>query len=189
VADPRRAGRVDRNDAEDATVNLLMALGYDIMDPALRDTPGRVARAWMEFLDGDGFTSRTFHVERSDEMVVLRGITGWSMCEHHLLPFSYTATVAYVPSDDQVLGVSKLARFVREAGGALQLQERMGVQVADAIEQAVPTAGVAVRLQGVHLCMVMRGVKAAEAEFVTTVLRGVLQAPAARAEFLAAASS
>lgn len=188
MADARRTRVVQQPAVKSATLSLLVALGYDPSDPALVDTPGRVARAWSELLDADaGNTDRVFHVERSDEMVVLRGITGWSFCEHHLLPFSYDATVAYVPAAGVIVGLSKLARMVRKHGAALQLQERLASQVADEVEATTKATGVAVRITGVHLCTVMRGVRAEQAEFITTVVRGTLRAPAARAEFLAAA--
>lgn len=189
MSDARRRHKVQHDAAAKATRALLLALGYDTGSPDLADTPARVARAWAELLDADaGKTDRVFHVERSDEMVVLRGITGWSFCEHHLLPFSYVASVAYVPQAGTIVGLSKLARMVRKHGAALQLQERMASQVADEIELTTEAKGVAVRITGVHMCTVMRGVKAEQAEFVTTVVRGVLREPAARAEFLTAAS-
>ena len=177
-----------------ATRSLLVALGYDPTDPDLTDTPARVARAWAEMLDADaGHTQRIFMADSVDEMVVLRGVTGWSVCEHHLLPFSYVAAVAYVPALDEghspIVGLSKLARIVRRHGAALQVQERMTQQVADDVEQTTGARGVGVRISGVHLCAVMRGVRAEQAELVTTVLRGYLrESAAARAEFLDAAS-
>ena len=196
MTDPRRSHPVRVQAVARATRSLLVALGYDPDDAAVRDTPERVARAWRELLDADpGSTSTAFHAPGMDELVVLRGITGWSVCEHHLLPFSYSATVAYLPEEDtnggaRILGLSKLARLVRRSGASLQLQERMTSQVADAIEEATRARGVGVRVTGVHLCAVMRGVKAEQAEFVTTVVRGLLRENAAlRGEFLSAAGS
>ena len=127
---------MDQAAAAEATQQLLGALGYDHTDPDLADTPKRVAKAWAEVLDADtGNTLRAFRTEPTDEMVVLRGITGWSVCEHHLLPFSYVASVGYVPLIDHggkssIIGLSKLARMVRKHGAALQVQERMATQVA-----------------------------------------------------------
>jgi GTP cyclohydrolase I len=193
VTDARRKGKVNDMRVKHAIRDLLIGLGYDPIDPALEGTPGRVARAWAELLDADpGTTDTAFASPAVDELVVLRGITGWSMCEHHLLPFSYRATVAYLPAVDddasRLLGLSKLARLVRAAGASLQLQERMTAQVADGIEAATKARGVAVRITGVHLCAVMRGVRASDAEFVTTVVRGSIREDAAqRAEFLSAA--
>ena len=190
MSDPRRHYDVRLDDAAEAITDLLIALGYDPdADPSLLDTPMRVARAWAELLDADtGDTARAFDAEGMDEMVVLRGITGWSMCEHHLLPFSYIASVAYIPSG-KVLGLSKLARVVRRYGAALQLQERMTEQVADELERVTSASGVGVTIRGVHLCAVMRGVKSEQSEFVTTVLRGGMKSsPEVRAEFLRAAA-
>lgn len=193
MSDGRRTGAVQLLAATAATERLLAALGYDTTDPDLRDTPGRVARAWKELLDADtGATDRAFDTTATDEMVVLRGITGWSVCEHHLLPFSYVAAVGYVPSlnggaKSRILGLSKLARIVRRHAAALQVQERMTQLVADDLVSATGARGVAVRISGVHLCAVMRGVHAEQAEFVTTALRGVMLEPAPRAEFLDAA--
>lgn len=200
MSDPRRSGSVDVPRATIAVLDLLTALGYDPSDPSLVDTPDRVARAWAELLDADtGGVTRSFQTAAMDEMVVLRGITGWSICEHHLLPFSFRAAVGYIPrlSDGglpppagqaTILGLSKLARVVRRHAAALQLQERMTAQIADTIEEAAHPRGVAVRVEGVHLCAVMRGVQAEQAEFVTTDLRGAfMDKPEARAEFLAAA--
>lgn len=189
MSDERRTSEVQTWKVRLAVNDLLIGLGYDPADPALVDTPGRVARAWAELLDADPPTLTAFDTEAVDEMVVLRGITGWSICEHHLLPFSYTATVAYLPAVEngrsRILGLSKLARLVRQRGHALQLQERMATQVADAIERETGAYGVGVRIRGTHLCAVMRGVRAEDAEFVTTALRGSMRTnPAQRAEFL-----
>lgn len=189
MTDLRRRGEVQPALVQRATTDLLIGLGYDPDDQALVDTPARVARAWVELLDADPPRITAFDVAPVDEMVVLRNVTGWSVCEHHLLPFSYTATVAYMPRVEQgrsrILGLSKLARLVRQQGHALQLQERMASQVADAIMRETLADGVGVRIRGVHLCAVMRGVRASEAEFVTTSLLGSMRTEAAqRAEFL-----
>lgn len=168
-----------------AVTSLLVAIGEDPERPGLKDTPMRVARFWAEFLNSDqGQLDRVFP-DSFDEMVVLRGVRFFSLCEHHLLPFFGTAAVAYIPNGEGVLGLSKLARIVRKHAGRLQVQERMAKEVADEVEELTAAKGVGVSLSGLHLCAAMRGVRALDAQFVTNVLRGAMRNdPAARAEFL-----
>ena len=182
---------VDRQMTADAVDLLLHAIGEDPEREGLRDTPARVARFWAEFLDGDhGTVNRIFPQEGAhyDEMIVLRGIRFYSLCEHHLLPFSGTATVGYIPNGAGLLGLSKLARIVRRHAAALQVQERLTAQVADEVQELTCALGVGVYVTAVHLCAAMRGVRSEDSEFVTSVMRGVLLSkPEARAEFLALA--
>ena len=174
-----------------ATHLLLEAIGEDPDREGLRDTPARVARFWAEFMDGDhGTVNRIFPQEGAhyDEMIVLRGIRFYSLCEHHLLPFTGTATVGYVPNGAGLLGLSKLARIVRRHAASLQVQERLTAQVADEVMELTGALGVGVYIEAVHLCAAMRGVRSEDSAFVTSVMRGVLLTkPEARAEFLSLA--
>jgi GTP cyclohydrolase I len=122
---------------------------------------------------------------RYDEMVVLRDVAYTSLCEHHLLPFSGTATVAYVPSE-RVVGISKLARLVDCYARRLQLQERLTTQVADTLVDVLEPKGVGVVIRGTHSCMTCRGV-GKSGELVTSALRGLMLEPQARAELLSLA--
>lgn len=167
---------------------LLRWIGENPNRDGLIDTPRRVMDSWMEMTKGidespQEILSRTFDVEH-DQMVVLRGISFTSLCEHHVLPFVGTADVAYVPTVE-VVGISKLARLVECFARRLQVQERMTNQIADAIEEHLATQGVGVVLRAHHACMGCRGVRQSEAVMVTSALRGImLEDAGARAEFL-----
>lgn len=166
-------------------------LGVPVDHPGLKDTPSRVGRAWWEMLEGyrmdpKDILSRAFPGENYDQMIVLRDVPFYSTCEHHLLPFSGVATVGYIPRGDAVVGLSKLARLVDAYSRRLQIQERMTVQIADALEENLNPLGLGVVVRATHDCMVCRGVKKPGAEMVTSVLRGaVIEDSAVRAEFMA----
>jgi GTP cyclohydrolase I len=174
-------------DIEDAITTLLRYIGEDPSRDGLRDAPTRVARAWREMTRGyeddpAEILARTFE-ESSDEMIVLRGISFYSTCEHHLLPFYGTATVGYLPG--KVVGISKLARLVECFARRLQIQERMTRQIAEAIETHLDARGVGVILRAHHLCMGCRGVRQEETEMVTSSMLGTLRSDAtSRSEFL-----
>jgi GTP cyclohydrolase I len=181
--DPRRP--VDADHARHATAALLSALGHDDRAGTFR-TPDRVAAFWAEFLAPEPFALTAFDAEGADEMVTQVGIPFYSVCEHHLLPFFGEACVAYVPNG-KIVGLSKLARLVQWHARRPQNQERITTLVADALVEGLGAQGVGVQLRARHLCMEMRGVRAAGAETVTTAVRGVFRTDAAaRAEFLAA---
>jgi len=175
------------NEAVTAVETLLRWVGEDPDRDGLLDTPARVAKALREMTSGyledpAEILSRTFE-ETSDEMVILRGITFQSMCEHHLLPFLGTATVGYLPG--KVVGISKLARLVNCFARRLQIQERLTRQIADAVEKHLEARGVAVVIRAQHLCMACRGVRQQESEMVTSAMLGTLRSDAtSRAEFL-----
>lgn len=167
---------------------LLVAIGEDPDRDGLRDTPKRWARWWQEFLEvekRDTWTS--FDALRTDQMVVVRNIAAWSLCEHHLLPFSCDVSVGYLATG-KLLGLSKLVRIVRSCTQSLQMQERLVEEIAAAVHAATGSESVAVVVRGKHLCMAMRGVRDGKADMVTSVMRGTfLQDSAAREEFLALA--
>jgi GTP cyclohydrolase I len=175
--------------AADAARELLLALGEDPRRDGLRDTPRRVAKAYAELLTPQPFSPTTFpNDEGYDELVVARDIPFNSLCEHHMLPFQGVAHVGYLPGE-RIVGLSKLGRVVELFARRLQVQERLTVQIADFINAALEPAGVAVVAEGVHMCSVMRGVKKANAEMVTSAMRGVFRDdPKTRAEFMSLVS-
>ena len=181
-----RAHGVDLVRAERAVTDLLAALGQDPASEQLLDTPRRVAATYAELLTPAPFTPTTFpNDEGYDELVLVRAIPFQSLCEHHLLPFVGVAHVGYLPAD-RILGLSKLARVVELFSRRLQLQERLTTQVADWLQDQLAPKGVGVVLEAAHLCMSLRGVRAAGTHTVTSALHGLLRSdPRSRQEFLA----
>jgi GTP cyclohydrolase I len=181
-------GAVDLEAIEGAVRTILRAVGEDPDRPGLLDTPRRVARMYEEMFAGlHKDPARHLQVtfpENYDEMVLVRDIEFTSMCEHHLLPFSGVAHVAYIPKEC-VTGLSKLARVVEEVARRPQVQERMTHMIADLIEQELHTSGVAVVLEAEHSCMSIRGVHKPGAKTVTSALRGLFKKnQSSRAEFM-----
>ncbi len=172
--------------AERAVADLLVALGKDPTDEHLSGTPGRVARAYAEMLTPRAFDLTTFpNDEGYDELVLARDIPVQSLCEHHLLPFQGVAHVGYLPGA-RILGLSKLARIVEHFARDLQVQERLTQEVADRLHADLAPKGVGVVIEAEHLCMSLRGVRAAGSRTVTSAVRGVLRDDArSRQEFLA----
>ena len=170
---------------ESAVVDFLQALGVDLDDESLRDTPRRVAAAFAELLTPLPFEPTTFpNTEGYDELVVARSIPFHSLCERHLLPFTGVAHVAYLPGD-RIVGLSKLGRVVESFARRLQVQERMTVQIADWVEEFLQPRGVGVVLEAEHLCMSLRGVQKPGTITVTSALHGLVRDDArTRQEFL-----
>lgn len=185
--DLRRPLRFDTAKVEKAVRMILEAIGEEPDREGLRETPARVARAYAELCWGVG-RSPTEELDKSfesetDEMVVVRDIPFYSLCEHHLLPFVGRAHVAYIPSEGRITGLSKLARAVEIASHRPQVQERLTAQVADAVMAAMRPQGVLVCVEAEHLCMTMRGVRKPGTLAVTSAVRGVfLEDAATRAE-------
>jgi GTP cyclohydrolase IA len=177
---------VDLGRAERAVTDLLTALGQDPASEQLLETPRRVAAGYAELLTPAPFTPTTFpNDEGYDELVLVRAIPFRSLCQHHLLPFTGVAHVGYLPAD-RILGLSKLARVVELFARRLQLQERLTNQVADWLQTQLEPKGVGVVLEAEHLCMTLRGVRAAGAHTVTSALHGLLRSdPRSRQEFFA----
>jgi GTP cyclohydrolase IA len=175
---PPRRKDVDLVAIERAVRTILTAVGEDPDRPGLKDTPRRVARMYKEMFAGlHTDPARHLHVtfpETYDEIVLVRDISFTSMCEHHLLPFSGVAHVAYIPNG-RVTGLSKLARVVDEVSRRPQVQERMTAEVADMIERELQTSGVAVVVKAEHSCMSIRGVRKPGSQTVTSALRGVFK--------------
>ena len=170
---------VDHGRIERAVREILLAVGEDPDREGLLDTPARVARVYAETFaglrqDAGVHLGRTFEHEASgDDVVLLRNIEFASMCEHHLAPFLGRAHIAYLPSGGKVTGLSKLARTVDVFARRPQLQERLTSQIADALVEHLQARGVAVLIEGEHLCMRVRGARKNDAEMVTTAMRGV----------------
>ncbi|WP_040492586.1 GTP cyclohydrolase I FolE [Ilumatobacter nonamiensis] len=169
--------QVDAERAEAAVRELLLAIGEDPDRDGLQATPGRVARMYAEVTDGMGsdpasHLSTVFEADH-DEIVLVRGISFSSMCEHHMLPFIGTAHVGYIPGPSgHVTGLSKLARLVDGYARRLQVQERLTTQIASAIESVLEPRGVIVVLEAEHLCMSIRGVAKPGALTMTSAVRG-----------------
>lgn len=167
---------VDKDKIREAARLILESIGEDPDREGLSETPERIARMYEEIfsgMDADGREelSRVFQVD-TDEMVLEKDITFYSMCEHHMLPFFGKVHVAYVP-DGRVAGLSKLARTVEIYARRLQLQERMTGQIADAVMEFLAPLGVMVVAEAEHMCMTMRGVKKPGSKTVTIATRGV----------------
>ena len=187
VRDPADVPPFDHERAEAAVRELLAAIGEDPEREGLRETPARVARAYAELTQGlrqspEEVLTTTFDIGH-DEMVLVRDIELWSMCEHHLVPFTGVAHVGYIPNENgKITGLSKLARLVDVYAKRPQVQERLTTQVADALVEILEPRGVIVVIEAEHLCMTMRGVRKAGARTITSAVRGMMHNQATRAE-------
>ena len=178
---------IDLPRAEAAIRELLYAVGEDPERDGLVDTPKRVAKSYAELLAGLDQTAAEVLTAEFDvgheELVLVRDIEMWSMCEHHLVPFFGVAHVGYIPGESgRVTGLSKLARLVDVYARRPQVQERLTTQVAEALVSILKPRGVIVVIEAEHLCMTMRGVRKGGARTFTSVVRGQLRDPATRAE-------
>lgn len=184
--DAPAAAAIDRARAEAAAADLLEALGVDLSTEEVAETPRRVVRMYEELLTPRPFNPTTFPNDAGyDELVLVRDIRFTSLCAHHLLPFSGTAHVGYLPGA-RIAGLSKLARIVGHFSRSLQVQERLTKQVADWLNGELQPRGVGVVLRAEHQCMTIRGVQAAGSTTVTSTMHGLLRTnPASREEFLA----
>jgi GTP cyclohydrolase I len=171
---------MDRARAEAAVRELLIALGEDPDREGLRDTPARVARAYEEIFAGlyedpDAALDKTFD-ERHQELILIRDIPIFSMCEHHLVPFHGQAHIGYIPSaSGRVIGLSKIARVADLYARRPQVQERLTAQIADALVRKLEPRGVIVVIDAEHLCMGMRGIRKPGSRTTTSAVRGLLQ--------------
>lgn len=176
--------KVDLEQLEKAASLILEAVGEDPLRDGLRGTPERFARMWRDFIEYDpGKCDTTFEAESVDEMVVVRPIRTWTLCEHHLLPFRCDLTIAYIPNGN-ILGLSKFARIAQKHAHKLQVQERLVEDVSREVTRVTGSSDVAVFAKGYHLCMAMRGVRS-DAKMVCSKLHGAFKNdPATRAEFM-----
>ena len=188
--EPPALGPFDRERAERAVRELLIAVGEDPDREGLLDTPARVARAYEEIFGGMRVTAEdvlttTFDLGH-EELIIVRDIEVYSTCEHHLVPFHGVAHVGYIPGrDGRITGLSKLARLVDVYAKRPQVQERLTSQIADALMRILQPRGAIVVVSCEHLCMSMRGVRKPGARTMTSAVRGALTDPATRAEAMA----
>ncbi len=180
---------MDKPRIEAAVRELLIAIGEDPDREGLVETPNRVARMYEEIYAGLEEDPRKhlkiFNEDNNDEMVIVRDIPLYSICEHHLIPFIGKAHIAYIPGNGKVIGLSKLARIVNCFAKRPQLQERLTAQVADFLDENLQPQGVAVVVEAEHLCMTMRGARASGSQTRTSAMRGIMRSDArTRAEAL-----
>ncbi|WP_299539505.1 GTP cyclohydrolase I FolE [uncultured Streptomyces sp.] len=180
-------GEFDEKRAEAAVRELLFAVGEDPDREGLRDTPGRVARAYREIFAGlhqepEDVLTTTFDLGH-DEMVLVKDIEVFSTCEHHLVPFRGVAHVGYIPATSgKITGLSKLARLVDVYARRPQVQERLTTQIAESLMEILEPRGVIVVIECEHMCMSMRGIRKPGAKTITSAVRGQLRDSATRAE-------
>tara|TARA_B100001750_G_C15514582_1_gene606047 strand:+ start:3164 stop:3787 length:624 start_codon:yes stop_codon:yes gene_type:complete len=180
---------IDQDSINKAVDTLLSSIGEDPNRQGLQGTPDRIARMYAEIFDGyrtdpDKLINDALFDVSYNEMVIVKDIAYTSMCEHHMLPFFGRAHVAYIPNG-KVIGLSKIPRIVDMFSHRLQLQEKLTSQIADFLETALEPLGVAVVVEGLHLCSMMRGVKKASARMVTSAMRrNFLNNRRTRSEFL-----
>src|ERR687898_316939 len=170
----------DQPRAEAAVRELLIAIGEDPEREGLHDTPARVARAYAELTAGLRMEPKDVLTTTFD---IVHDIELWSMCEHHLVPFTGVVHVGYIPAESgKITGLSKLARLVDVYAKRPQVQERLTTQVADSLMEILEARGVIVVIEAEHLCMTMRGVRKAGARTITSAVRGIMHNAATRAE-------
>lgn len=188
-ADDQYAGAIDLAATRRLVYELIKSVGEDPEREGLKNTPDRVARMYTELLSGYSLepekiiNSALFNISY-DEMVIVRDIEFYSLCEHHMLPFIGRAHVAYIPAG-KVIGLSKIPRIVDMYARRLQIQERMTRQIADFVQETLKPQGVAVVVEAMHMCAMMRGVKKHDARMTTSAMHGAFRANlATRQEFL-----
>lgn len=187
--DPAQRQNFDQQKIENAVREIIIAIGEDPDRDGLQDTPARVARAYKEMFSGlyqrpEEVLATTFDLNHN-ELVIVKNIDIFSVCEHHLLPFVGKASVGYIPNNNgQITGLSKLARLIDVYAKRPQVQERLTSQVADALMRILKPQGVIVVIECEHFCMSMRGVTKPGSKTTTSVVRGNLQDPALRHEAL-----
>jgi len=170
---------MDKKRIENAIKEILIALGENLKRPGLKDTPARVARMYEEifsgiWLDPEKELEVIFEKEH-DEIILLKGIPLYSICEHHLMPFIGKAHVAYIPNGNRVTGLSKIARVVDIFSHRLQVQEKLTTEIADCVMKKLKPKGVMVVVEAEHLCMSMRGVKKPGVLTITSAVRGIFR--------------
>lgn len=179
---------MDKEKIKRAVRDILEAIGEDPDREGLIDTPKRIANMYEEIFSGLNEDPKKhlevfFQEEKHEELVLVKDIPFYSVCEHHLVPFHGKAHVGYLPRDGKLTGLSKLARVVETVAKKPQLQERLSAEIADALEQALAPHGVIVIVEAEHMCMTMRGVKKPGSKTITSVVRGVFKTDAkSRAE-------
>lgn len=180
---------INQKKIEKAVKEMLVAIGEDVSREGIKDTPARVARMYAEIFSGIGKDPskeiNIFHNEDHEEMIMVRDIPFYSMCEHHLVPFIGKAHIVYIPRKGHITGLSKLVRVVEVYAKRPQVQERLTSQIADTLMEKLIPQGVLVIIEAEHLCMSMRGVKKPGAITTTSAVRGIFRKNSAtRAEAL-----
>ena len=172
----KKQNKVNAEAIEKGVKLILEGIGEDPLRPGIQRTPKRVARMFKEILGGltedPAKYMRVIQDEKHDEMVLIKNIPLYSMCEHHLLPFAGVAHVAYIPKEGRIVGLSKIARVVEAFARRLQVQERLTKQIADLIDERLKPLGVMVVIEAEHMCMSMRGAKKPKSLTVTSAVRG-----------------
>lgn len=182
-----RRKKTDLKKIEQGVKLILEGIGEDTQRPGIQKTPVRVAHMFEEILGGGHEEAsellRPIKGEKHDEMVLIKNIPLYSMCEHHLLPFAGVAHVAYIPKEGRIVGLSKIARVVETLARRLQVQERLTKEIADLIDAALKPLGVMVVIEAEHMCMSMRGAKKPKSMTITSAVRGSFRTSSAtRAE-------
>ncbi len=178
--------KTDRKKIEEGIKLILEGIGENKDEKRLKLTPKRAADMFLEILDGTNRDPSEFlnalSEESHDEMVILKDIPLYSMCEHHLLPFSGTASIAYIPNNGRIIGLNTLAKLVDSLSKRLQIQERLTKQIADYLVKSLSPRGVMVVIRAEHLCMTMRGAKKPGSITLTSAVRGVFRKKVATRE-------
>lgn len=179
---------VDRDKIAKGVELILEGIGEDVQREGLKRTPERIAEFYEEVLAGydedAGAELRRYQASNKDEMIVMRDISFYSLCEHHLLPFFGKVHIAYIPQHDKMAGFSNMVRVIEILSQRLQVQERMTTQIADAMVAAIDCKGVLVVVEAEHLCLTMRGIKKPGSKIVTSAIRGIMRKTGTRIEAL-----
>jgi GTP cyclohydrolase I len=185
---PKGLTGIDGQSIEQAVRQILKAIGEDPKREGLADTPCRVARMLEELLvhssEDPSQELKVYHAKNEDEMILVKDISFYSICEHHLMPFFGRTHIAYIPRNNMITGFSSLARVVESTAHRLQLQERMTADIADLIVKKLNPLGVLVVVEAEHLCLTMRGVKKPGSRIVTSAIRGGMKRESTRLEAL-----
>ncbi len=170
---------MDKEKIKKTIKELLRAIGEDVTREGLKETPARVAEMYEEMLSGNKKDIRDIlqvtHDLEHDEMVLLKDIPFYSICEHHLLPFFGKCHIGYIPKDNKIVGISKLARVIEVMSKRLQVQERLTTEIANGIMKYLKPKGLAVVIEARHMCIEMRGVKKPGIKVITSALRGIFR--------------
>ncbi|MDY6934208.1 MAG: GTP cyclohydrolase I FolE [Spirochaetota bacterium] len=168
---------MDKERIEKAVIEILKAIGEDPDRPGLKRTPERIASMYEEILSGHKSDAERVlkgtHELEHEEMVIIKDIPFYSMCEHHMLPFLGMCNIAYIPDNNRIIGISKLARVVDILSKRLQVQERLTNEIVETIMNSLKPKGVAVVIKARHLCMEMRGIKKSNTYIITSAIRGI----------------
>jgi GTP cyclohydrolase I len=178
----------DSSAIEFAVKQLLLAIGDDPERPGLKETPARVAKMYRDIFSGVGISPeeelKVYAIENQDEMILVKDIPFYSMCEHHLLPFWGTVSIAYIPNNNLITGFSSLIRVVENFAHRPQVQERMATEIADFLMKKLKPLGVIVVIEARHLCIAMQGVRKEASHTISSAMRGVMRKTATRMEAL-----